>query len=136
MVNNDLSYGQFQIAVINKAPCIELNWTISKWIKLIKQTNINESSISLVCMICRVKTQKKLMVVINLILFIKVSMHMGNPIFINSPCMEITWDISWTNIKSKCKLLNFQYLTNLTHFMNSLSLFDYKSAKKQLPTWV
>ena len=30
MVNDDLSYGKLQIIGINKEPCIELNWTISK----------------------------------------------------------------------------------------------------------
>ena len=47
MVNDNLSYGKLQITGINKAPCIELNWTILKLIKLIKERNINKSSINL-----------------------------------------------------------------------------------------
>ena len=48
--------------------------------------------------------------------------------------MEIAQEIKWTSIKSKCKLFNFQYMTDLTHIYQQLPLFDYKSAKKQLPT--
>ena len=47
MVNDDLSYDQPQITGINKAPCIDLNWTISKLLKLIKERNINKCNISL-----------------------------------------------------------------------------------------
>ena len=56
MVNDNLSYGQLQITGINKAQCIELNWTISKSIKLIKERNINKCNISLYEL--KTKTQK------------------------------------------------------------------------------
>ena len=56
------------------------------------------------------------MVVINLNLFIKVSMCTGNTIFLNSLCLEVTWHITRTNIKLKCKLLNFQCITDVKHF--------------------
>ena len=47
--------------------------------------------------------------------------------------MEIAQEIKWTSIKSKCKLFNFQYMTDLTHIYQQLPLFDYKSAKNSYP---